>query len=326
MYFPTTRVLTVLELLQSRTRISGPELAERLEVDVRTIRRYVTMLQSMGIPVQGGRGRYGAYHLRPGFKLPPLMFTNDEALALTLGLFAARKLGLAEATPAVEGVAAKVERVLPLELRGQMQALQNTLEFQSLNAKGVARAEVISVLSTAAQLEQSAFLSYQAFKSEVSEREVDPYGLVYRMGYWYMVGYCHLRQDLRSFRLDRVLEASPGEKRFTRPTGFNCLEYVTKGIPMTPARWYIEVVLEATLEEAQSMVSPTMALLEQVPGHERRVLFKCYDDDLDWLAYHLAGLCCPFTVREPRELCDALFRQAERMRVIAERASSKEGG
>src|SRR6266700_4528281 len=92
MYFPTTRVLTVLELLQSHQRLSGPDIAERLEVNPRTVRRYITMLQDLGIPVEAERGRYGTYRLRPGFKLPPLMFTEEEALALTLGLLAARRL------------------------------------------------------------------------------------------------------------------------------------------------------------------------------------------------------------------------------------------
>ena len=93
MYHPTIRVLTVLELLQARGRLTGPELAERLEVDLRTVRRYVTMLQDLGIPVEAERGRHGGYRLRPGFRLPPLLFTDDEALAIMLGLLAARRLG-----------------------------------------------------------------------------------------------------------------------------------------------------------------------------------------------------------------------------------------
>src|SRR5437588_13133646 len=112
MYFPTTRVLTVLELLQSHQRLSGPDIAERLEVNPRTVRRYITMLQDLGIPVEAERGRYGTYRLRPGFKLPPLMFTEEEALALTLGLLGGHKTGLAVAGPAVEVEVAKVERVL----------------------------------------------------------------------------------------------------------------------------------------------------------------------------------------------------------------------
>src|SRR2546427_12586177 len=99
MYHPTTRVLTVLELLQSHRQISGPKLAERLEVDIRSVRRYITMLQDLGIPIETERGRYGTYRLRPGFKLPPLMFTEDEALALTLGLLAPRGRGRTGTAP-----------------------------------------------------------------------------------------------------------------------------------------------------------------------------------------------------------------------------------
>ncbi len=90
-YRPTARVLTVLELLQARGRMTGAALAERLEVDVRTVRKYVETLQDLGIPVEAERGRYGGYRLRPGFKLPPLMLNDDEALAITLGLLAARR-------------------------------------------------------------------------------------------------------------------------------------------------------------------------------------------------------------------------------------------
>ncbi len=100
-YRPTARVLTVLELLQSRGRMTGAELAGRLEVNIRTVRDYVEMLQDLGIPVEAVRGRYGAYRLRPGYKLPPLIFTEDESLALTLSLLVARQSGLAATAPAL---------------------------------------------------------------------------------------------------------------------------------------------------------------------------------------------------------------------------------
>src|SRR5438128_1459359 len=119
-YRPTARVLAVLELLQAHGRMTGPELARRLEVEVRTIRNYVETLQDLGIPVEADRGRYGAYRLRPGFKLPPLIFTEEEALALTLSLLAARESGLAAGTPAVEGALAKIERVLPAATRARL--------------------------------------------------------------------------------------------------------------------------------------------------------------------------------------------------------------
>src|SRR5579872_3283894 len=136
MYSPTTRVLTVLELLQSRERVTGAEIAERLEVHIRTVRRYIAMLEELGVPVEAERGRYGAYRLLPGYKLPPLMFTQDEALATTLGLLAARKLGLTANAPGVEGAIAKLERVLPLPLRSKVRAVEETLILDLQSGQG----------------------------------------------------------------------------------------------------------------------------------------------------------------------------------------------
>src|SRR5215475_13349935 len=113
MYSPTSRLLTVLELLQSYKQMSGSELARRLEVDTRTVRRYIVTLQDMGIPVEGERGPYGTYQLQRGYKLPPLMFTDSEAVALTLGLLAIREFRFPVDVAAVEGALAKTERVLP---------------------------------------------------------------------------------------------------------------------------------------------------------------------------------------------------------------------
>src|SRR6266576_5003983 len=129
MYFPATSVLTILEMLQSRQRLSWPELAARLEVNTRTVRRYIRMLQDLGFPIEAERGRHGFYRLRPGFKLPPLMFTEEEAQGLTLGLLAVRRLGLTVAPPAVEGALAKIERVLPPILPERVRAVQETLSL-----------------------------------------------------------------------------------------------------------------------------------------------------------------------------------------------------
>src|SRR5579884_1739996 len=127
MYSPVERLLTVLNLLQARASITAAELAERLEVNARSARRYITMLQDLGIPVEAVRGRYGGYRLRPGFKLPPLMWTEEEAVAVTLGLQAIRQMGFSQIAPTVEQALAKVERVLPLTLRERVQALHETV-------------------------------------------------------------------------------------------------------------------------------------------------------------------------------------------------------
>lgn len=149
MYHPTTRVLTVLELLQARGRLSGPELAERLEVDLRTVRRYVTMLQDLGIPVEAERGRHGGYRLRPGFRLPPLLFTDDEALAVMLGLLVARRLGLIADASTVEGALAKVERALPPDVRGRVSAVQETLQIGTTRSMAIPSTATVMALATA---------------------------------------------------------------------------------------------------------------------------------------------------------------------------------
>src|SRR6185437_11343430 len=120
---PASRVLAVLELLQARGTVGGAAMAERLGVDRRTLRRYVATLEEMGIPVVAQRGRDGGYSLVPGFKLPPLMFSEDETLALSLGLLAARSLGLADAAPAVASAQAKLERVMPAALKERARAV-----------------------------------------------------------------------------------------------------------------------------------------------------------------------------------------------------------
>src|SRR3712207_3322058 len=107
--------------------MTGPELARRLEVDERTVRRYVTTLQELGVPVVGERGRYGSYALKPGRKLPPMVFTDEEALGLVLGLLAARRLGVSGVVPAVEAALAKVERAMPVALRGKLDTLERTV-------------------------------------------------------------------------------------------------------------------------------------------------------------------------------------------------------
>ena len=304
MYHPTTRVLTVLELLQSRHRITGAELAERLDVDVRTIRRYIVMLEELGIPVMAERGRYGAYRLMPGFKLPPLMFTEDEALALTLGLLAARRMGLTMAAPAVEGALAKVERVLPAALRGRVQAVQSALTLDIAAPEAAPANDVVLAFSAAAQASRRLRLRYQAATGRETSREIDPYGLVYRTGRWYAAGYCHLRRGLRTFRLDRVVSVEPGEETFDRPAGFDTLEFVLNTIATMPwGAWTVHALLHTSIEHARRRITPETGSLVETP---EGVELHCTVDELDWIARFLVGLGCPFTVLQPPELRDTL--------------------
>jgi predicted DNA-binding transcriptional regulator YafY len=321
MYHPTTRVLTVLELLQSRSRMSGAELAERLEVDSRTVRRYVTMLQDLGVPVESEAGRYGGYCLRPGYKLPPMMFTEEEALALSLGLLVSRRLGLAEAAPAVEGALAKLDRVLPERLRGRVQAVQGALAFTPL--RGTNRPSdpaTLIALTSAAQATRRIHLRYQT-GDDVTERDIDPYGVVHHHGRWYVVGWCHLRDDVRTFRLDRIMGLEPRTQPFARPLDFDCAEFVLHSLATIPHGWPIRVLLELSLDEARRRVAPDTGTLEAVRGG---VLLRTQADNLEWMARLLIHIGCPFRVLDPPELRAALratVRQISRFARRGERQS-----
>jgi predicted DNA-binding transcriptional regulator YafY len=315
MYHPTTRVLTILELLQARPSLSGAELAARLEVDRRTVRRYVTMLQDLGIPIEAIRGPQGGYRIRPGFKLPPLMLTDDEALAITLSLMAARRQGSAGDALAIEGALAKIERVLPDGLRGRLQAVQSVVAFSPTPAAPQPHGEILMRISTAARGLRRVRLRYQS-RGEETVRGFDPYGLVYHWDRWYAVGWCHLRQDVRVFRLDRVREATLEEATFARPQDFDSLRCVLDSLATAPWGWSVEVLLETTLEDALGRIPPGSAIVEPVDGG---VLVRTNVDRLDWLACRLLTLECPFVVRHPPELRDELRRLAAQAAAMAER-------
>ena len=317
MYHPTTRVLAALELLQAHGRMTGTELARRLEVDVRTARRYIEMLQDLGIPIEGERGRYGAYRLRPGYKLPPMMFTEDEALALTLGLLLSRKSALGAAAPAIESALAKLSRVMPASLQERVQAVEENLVLDIAPAESPPDSSLILTMSLAVHKQQRVRMTYRTWNGEETEREFDPYGLVYRDGRWYTIGYCQLRRAQRLFRLDRVLSIAMLDATFERPEDFDPLQEVIQTIANIPDDWYVEVVLETSMAHAQERIPPVMGTLTE--SDEGEVL-RCQSYDLSWMARFLVGLGYPLIVREPPELRDELRRLAAEISSYAERS------
>jgi predicted DNA-binding transcriptional regulator YafY len=321
-YHPTTRVLTVLELLQSRSHLSGAELAQRLEVDPRTVRRYIGTLKDLGVPVVSEPGRYGGYHLRPGFKLPPMMFTEEEALALIVGLLVSRRVGFGDAVPAVEGALAKIDRVLPDRLRGRVQAVQGTLAFTPLRGIGpFHNSATLLSLTSAADANQQVWLRYQGADDQ-TERTIDPYGVVHHRGRWYAVGWCHLRQDVRMFRLDRVLALEPRAEGFARPPDFDCVDYVLRSLATVPWGWPIEVLLEITLDEARRRIAADLGTLEAV---EDGVILRTQADELDWMARTLVQIGCGFRIRHPPALRDTVVELARELSRQARRAPRRPG-
>jgi predicted DNA-binding transcriptional regulator YafY len=313
MYHPTTRVLAVLELLQTHGRMSGAEMARRLAVDGRTLRRYIVMLEQIGIPIMAERGRHGGYALMPGFKLPPMMFTDDEALALSLGLLAARGLGLAEAAPAVASAQAKLERIMPDGLRRRVGAIDDTvrLDLRTPSFRDAPPGDnaALGALSVAAKEGRRVHLRYSAGGVD-SERDFDTYGLAYFGGYWYAVGHCHLRRDMRTFRLDRVRQVAPAAGQALRPPGFDALEHLRRAVATVPRKFAARVLLRTDLESARRAFIDTIGLFEQTGDG---VLLHNQSDELDWLARQLAAAPFEVSVLEPAALRDALRTVGERL-------------
>jgi predicted DNA-binding transcriptional regulator YafY len=308
---PTTRLLTLLELLQARGRLTGAELADRLEVNERSVRRYVAMLQDLGVPVDGTRGPHGGYRLRRGFKLPPLMFTEEEALALTLGLLSARQTGLAAAAPAVEGALAKVDRVLPEAVRDQVRAVQDTLHLDLGPPPPVPPAPPATVLAFSAAARERRRLRLRYLSSErATERELDPYGVVFRSGRWYAVGWCHRAREIRTFRLDRVLEAEPTPATFVPPADFDAHAHLVRSLSRMYEPWTAEVLMATTLEEASRSIPPVIGSLTETP---RGVLLSLRANSLEWMAHVVSRIPWPVEVTGPPELAEALRALAARL-------------
>ncbi len=314
MYHPTSRVLAVLELLQSRPSISGPELAARLEMDVRTVRRYIMHLQDVGIPVEANIGRYGGYRLRPGFKLPPLLFTEEEATAIMLGLLGTSWLEIGQSSVAVEGALAKVSRVLPLRARERLQAMSSHLFFFSPQQEARPDVSLLIGLSETIGQRQRIAIEYRSYRDEVTHRKVEPYGIVGWDGHWYLVGYCCLRQGYRMFRLDRIQQIERLAEPFERAEEFDCRAYVMKQYSEKSARWHVEVEFQAALFTVQQKIPTSYGSLTATPTG---VLFQTDINDLEAQARYLIALNLPFVVHHPPELREALLRMAEQIVQIA---------
>lgn len=312
---PASRVLAVLELLQSRGRISGPELAQRINVDVRTLRRYIVLLEELGIPITTERGRHGAYMLVAGFKLPPMMFTDKEALALSMGLLAARSLGLHAGESALASAQAKLERVMPDSLKRRLRAVETTVSIESPNTLAMhANATALMLLTHAAHAAERVHLHYRSAQGEESRRDFDAYGLGFRGSAWYAVGHCHLRHGVRGFRVDRIIEVQPLAVRFTRPRNFDVLEWLNHSIATLPRAHHVEVLLHTDLAKAREAFSPAMGLLEAANDG---VLLRVRTDDLAWFARQLARVPFDFEIRTPRRLRKELLAHAKRLQKLA---------
>ena len=313
---PTSRLLELLEMLQAQPLTTGREIAQRLQIDARTVRRYVATLQALDIPVEGQRGVGGGYRVRPGYRLPPLMLNDDEAVAIVLGLIGARGPAVDGESEPVDGALGKILRVLPAALRTRVEALEQTLGFtvpapSATPAVGVAAL----MLADAIRRRRRVRCAYRSHSGERTRRELSPYGLVVHAGRWYLAAYDHGRTDLRTFRVDRMTSAAIDEQpAVSPPQGFDAVAYVSLSLARVPWVWGVEVLLDLPVDRAAERLPPTLAELAQ---SDDQTLLRMRVNSLDWMAGVLAGLGCGFEVIAPAELRASVRALADRLSACA---------
>ena len=296
-----TRLITLIMLLQRRPNQKASDLAGKLGVSVRSLHRYITLLDEMGIPVSSERGPYGGFSLVRGYKMPPLVLTPEEAVAVHLGTSLVGEMWGTLYQEAAQGALAKLDNLLPDEQRHEVAWAR-----RSLVATGLHRAHLepaaphLKRLRRAIREQRRVRMVYRSQSHpEPRQRELDPYALVLRWGWWYVFGYCHLRHDIRSFRVDRIAELTLLDKTFQMPDDFNVQEHLAL--------------------EFQNQ-SPVQARLRFAPeaAHvalDNRAMWQSYDEqadgsvmvtvtlpDLQWATSMALGFGPIVTVLEPEEL------------------------
>lgn len=325
---PTGRVLTLLELLQSGGTRTVAELAGRLGVEGRTVRRYVDQLIDLDVPVESVRGRYGGYRLGPGYRLPPLMLSDDEALAVLLGLVAGRRAGLTTAQhTANETAAAKIRRVLPQHIARRLDTLLESLAFTEQPGEfDTPDAGALLTLADAVRHRRPVSVRYTDRGGRRSERTLHAYGIVAHAGRWYVTGKDARIGEDRTFRLDRIADARTLPGSFEAPVDPDPAQRVLSALATAEYRHVVTLRIHGTVEQIRVRLPASIASLEEAepgagedPTAERWLRAEVRAERLDWLPPVLASLDRPFVIERPGELRDLVTALADRLAACARR-------
>jgi predicted DNA-binding transcriptional regulator YafY len=289
----------------------------------------VEHLSDLDVPVESVRGRYGGYRLAPGYRMPPLMLSDDEALAVLLGLIAGRRAGLITTTgTASETAAAKIRRVLPERLARRLDTVLESLTFTVPPGEFTTPDTVVLLsIADAVRHHRPISIRYTAADGRRSQRLLHPYGLVAHSGRWYVTGVDpEIGQD-RTFRLDRIADARPLPGSFEPPAGLDPAQRVLSGLAKAPYRHEVSLRIQGTVEQIRARLPASVASVEEpasAGGTDQtdgwlRVELRA--ERLDWLPPILASLDRPFVIERPAELRDLVIALADRLASYARQAS-----
>jgi predicted DNA-binding transcriptional regulator YafY len=295
----TERVLRLLGLLQQRPVWTGPELAERLGVTTRSIRRDVERLRALGYPVNAAQGVGGGYQLGRGRGLPPLLLDDSEAVAVAVSLRMAAGGTVSGASEAALRTLAKLDQVMPPKLRSEVRAIHEatqTLEYGQVTVDG----DALLVLARAVRDTVRVRFDYESRDGTPTSRTVEPVGLVATGRRWYLMAYDVDRDDWRTFRLDRMRAVEATTWRFTEREHDDPAAYVQRSVASAAYKFQARIVVHAPLTEVQERTSARSVVLSAID--DRTTLLEAGAETLFGLAYHLSFLGWEFEVLEPAEL------------------------
>lgn len=310
---PTSaRLLRLLSLLQTRRYWSGDELGQRLEVDVRTVRRDVDRLRELGYPVRASSGVGGGYQLGAGADLPPVLLDDEEAVAVAVALRAAAgSVGRIEET--AMRLLAKLDQLLPARLRRRASAL-HAVTLSLGTTESLPDAEVLTRTAAACRDRQCLRFGYRDHGGKASERVVEPLRLVNFGRRWYLVGWDRRRGDWRTFRLDRVRPPVAIGERFAarEPPQQDLAAYVSRAISYAPFQYQAKLRLRGSASAVAEQVPAWCGVLEAVD--ERSCILSTGADSIEALVAQIAVAGVDFELIEPLDLAPALQRVVERLR------------
>ncbi|MFJ9539341.1 helix-turn-helix transcriptional regulator [Streptomyces sp. NPDC101225] len=310
----SARLLRLLSLLQAHREWSGADLAERLGVTARTVRRDVDRLRELGYPVNASPGTGGGYRLGAGAELPPLLLDDDEAVAVAVGLRTAAGQGIEGIGETSVRALAKLEQVLPGRLRRRVGAL-NAFTVPMLRGPQAAAVDpgVLTELANLCRDAERLRLDYSDHGGTATRRTVEPHRLVCSERRWYLVAWDLDRDDWRTFRVDRITPRPPHGPRFTprTPPAEDLAAYVSQGVSTRAYASQAVVRLLVPLEEAVERVSPTAGRLE-ADGPDACIL-RTGAASLDVMVIHVMLMGFEFEVLEPAELTGAIRTARDRL-------------
>jgi predicted DNA-binding transcriptional regulator YafY len=308
------RVLRLLGLLQRRPSWTAADLAERLGVTERSVRRDVQRLRNLGYPVHSRAGAAGGYQLGAGSRLPPLLLDDEEAIATAVSLRLASAGTVTGTGEAALRTLAKLDQVMPPRLRAEVRAVHDATA--TLVGPGVeVDAELLVAIARACRDRLRVQFSYLRPDGERSERSVEPVQMVTTGRRWYLMAWDTAREDWRTFRLDRMHEVVASTLRFTPRAHPDPATYVQQSVSGSPYRHLARVRLRAPADRVRERVPPQVGRVED--GQDGWCVLEVGGDDLDWLAVHIAALGFEAEVLQPAELKAAAARLADRLAGIA---------